>query len=107
MNARSRKSVLINLTWAFVGVVGLVVFYALSIGPVTALWLTAGESDNEFVSDTLDAVYFPLGLLATRSQAVGAALEWYLEFWTGEDLMLDGAPDAESGTPHGERRRII
>jgi hypothetical protein len=68
------------------GLVGVLLFYVLSLGPalVIAAWLdgrrTFGGSGERAV-DVVEIIYGPVIWVCDSSPLISDALDWYLEFW--------------------------
>jgi hypothetical protein len=60
------------LIWLVLAGLLLPLIYILSIGPV--FWLTS----QGYLSPSVEAIYFPLGLLSRLSPSTQDALDWYI-----------------------------
>jgi hypothetical protein len=69
------------LFWATVVVVGLLVAYPLSIGPV--MWLEIRGLIPDWISHGLAIAYLPLVRSAGLTDTTITAYEWYIQLWIG------------------------
>jgi hypothetical protein len=85
--------------WTTVAVVVVLVVYPLSFGP--ACWLDS-RLESERTQRALQAVYWPIGALAVKSELAERAIRWY-----GELGMADGSVEVIFASPGEARAPVI